>query len=194
MVGHPVLRKVVGADLLAAVARADLPRPELAALFGKPLLFGGVETAAKQAHRKGAVFELATFRLARDDGIGGNMRDADGGFHFIDVLAARAAAAVGIDAQIRRIDDDINLLGLGKDGHGRSGGMDAPLRFGRGDALHPVHARFVLELPVDAGAIYFERGFLDAARVGVGFVEHLGLPPLLLGVPQVHAHEFRCEE
>ena len=52
--------------------------------------------------------------------------------------------------QVLGIDLDLDVLDLGHHRDGRRRGVDAPLRLGRGDALHAVHARLVLELRVGA--------------------------------------------
>ena len=54
----------------------------------------------------------------------------------VDVLAAGAAGAEGVDAQVGRVQrDGPGLVGLGHHGHGAGTGVDASLRFGGRHAL-----------------------------------------------------------
>ena len=69
---------------------------------------------------------------------------AHGRIRFVDVLAAGAAGAEGVDAQVGRVQRDSGgRVGLGHHGHGAGAGVDAPLGFGGiRHALHAVAARF----------------------------------------------------
>src|SRR5207253_6723267 len=66
VVGHPGLRIVVRADLLAAVAAAHHGAPGLLELRLSLRLFLVVEAGAQHAHRLGAVLDLRLLVLARD--------------------------------------------------------------------------------------------------------------------------------
>ena len=94
VVGHAVLRRVVGADLLGTVARADLCQTLGALgslLLGEHLL---VEASAKDGHRRDLVLQLGLLILRLHDQAGRQVRDAHGGVGRVDALAARAAGAV----------------------------------------------------------------------------------------------------
>ena len=57
---------------------------------------------------------LRALVLAAGDEAGGNVRDADGGVSGVDVLAALAAGAVGVDAEVVWLDvDDNGVVDLG---------------------------------------------------------------------------------
>ena len=73
------------------------------------------------------------------------MGDADGGVGGVDALAARAAGAEDVDAQVVRVDLDLDVLGLGQHEDAGGGGVDAALRLGDGHALHAVDAALVLQ-------------------------------------------------
>src|SRR5664280_282858 len=93
---------------------------------------------------------LRAIVLALGDDAGRQMRDADRAVGFVDVLAAGAAGAKGVDAQLARIERQLlGLVWLGEGGDGASAGVDAPLRLGGGDPLHAVAARLELELGID---------------------------------------------
>ena len=55
---------------------------------------------------------------------------------------------VDVDAQVPRVDLDLDVLGLGQHGDGRRRRVDAALGLGCGHALHAVHARLELHLRV----------------------------------------------
>src|SRR5690348_13894770 len=90
MVGDPALGKIVGADALGAVARADqrLARGGFLRLLLAQLLV----LDARQQHREGLflVLVLRARVLAFHDDAGGQVRDAHRGVGLVDMLAAEA--------------------------------------------------------------------------------------------------------
>ena len=98
MVGDPTLGKIVGADALVAHTGADL-----AAALGRDgrldaLLLELVELRGEHHHAALAVLELAALRLAEHHDARGQVGQADGGGGLVDVLAAGAAGAAGLQA------------------------------------------------------------------------------------------------
>ena len=71
------------------------------------------------------------------------MEDLDGGIGGIDVLAACAACAADLDAEVCHFHVHIDLFRLWEDGNGDRGGVDAPLCLGGRDTLHAVDTGFV---------------------------------------------------
>src|SRR4051794_39438008 len=67
MIGHTILRKVIGADLFLTAARADLAATLRAVLFRFFALFSFEQTRAQNAHRLLLVLELAASVLAAHD-------------------------------------------------------------------------------------------------------------------------------
>ena len=122
------------------------------------------------------------------------MGDADGGVGRVDALPAGAGRAVDVDLQLVRVDLDLDLLGLGHDGHGRGGRVDAPLRLGLGDALHPMRPALPLEDRVRAVALDGEGDLLEAAAFALADRKHLGLEAAPLCVPGQHAVEVAGPE
>jgi hypothetical protein len=59
---------------------------------------------------RGAVLVLRALVLALDDDAGGNVGDAHGRIGRIDVLAAGTGCAVGINAKVLVLDNDLNLI------------------------------------------------------------------------------------
>src|SRR5205807_7976293 len=122
---------VAGADLLAAIRRAR--RLDALAL-------GVVDARAQDVHGRRPILVLRPAVLHADHDTGRDVGDADRRFGLVDMLAAGALRAHGLDPQIVALDIDIDILDLGQHRHGGGGSVDAPLRLGVGHALHPVHA------------------------------------------------------
>ena len=120
------------------------------------------------------------------------MRTAE--FGLVDVLAAGAAGAQRVDAQIGVVDGDVDVLRLGQHGDGRGRGVDAAGRFGVGHALHAVHAGFEFELGEGAAAADFGDDFLVAAHRAFARGHDLDLPALLGGIALVHAEQIAGEQ
>src|ERR1700730_14535384 len=110
MVGHAVLREVVSANLLAAVAAADLGL----AFFGQRLLlpvhFLLIETGTQHAHTFFAVLDLRFFVLAAYDSICWQMCDANSRISRVYRLTAGTRRAKRIDAQVFGFNLDVNVF------------------------------------------------------------------------------------
>ena len=115
-------------------------------------LLGVVDARAQDVHRGSAVLVLRAAVLHHHHDAGRNVGDADRRFGLVDVLAAGAAGAHGLDAQIVVLDLDVDLLDLGQHRNRRRRGVDAALRFGIGHALHPMHAGFEFQFGERAAA------------------------------------------
>ena len=114
---HPVGMQHVRADLAAPLDRLLLADALL--LLGAPLVQRLlIEPRAQDPHRHVAVAPLAALVLARHDDAGRQVRDAHGRVGHVDVLAAGAARAVRVDAQVLVGDVDLDVLvDLGRDVH-----------------------------------------------------------------------------
>src|SRR5579883_346157 len=146
VIGNAVLRVVVGTDFLGAVAGLNLAAP-LGGDGGLLLFeFQFVESRTQNAHGFGAVLDLRFFVLLRDDEAGGQVRNADGGVSCVDRLAAGTRGAERVDAEVLGLDFDVDFVGFRQNGDSGSGGVDAPLGFRGGDALHPMNSAFIFEL------------------------------------------------
>src|SRR6266403_5131550 len=132
VIGYAILRIVVGANFLGAVAGFDLS----AALGGQGGLlffhFLFVEAGAENAHGFGAIFDLRFFVLLRDDEAAGNVRDAHGGVRGVHGLAAGTGRAEGVDAQVLGFDFDVDVVGFREYGYGGGRGVNAALLLGSG--------------------------------------------------------------
>src|SRR5690606_13105692 len=184
--GDPALREVVGADALAAVAAADLQLAAGRGGGGAPLGLGLGQRGAQALHGLVAVGVLAAFGLGLDHDAGGQVGDADGRVGLVDVLAAGARGAEGVDAQVGRVHLDRLAVLLDRDDRHRCRrGVDAPLGLGLGHALHAMGAGLELQAGVDAGAVDPRDHLAEAAVfAGTGRFD-LHPPALALGVARV---------
>src|SRR5215831_19108066 len=189
-----VLREVVGADLLAAVAGLY----HRASLFGERFLLllhlDLVQTGPEHAHAFFAVLDLGFFVLATDHGVGRNVRDADGGVRRIHRLTARARGAKRVDAQIFRFDFDIDIFGFRQHCDSDGGSVNPSLLLGGGDPLYTVNSAFIFQLRVHAVAFDDRNDFFQTADRGFRRREYLDLPALSLGIARVHSEDFGGEK
>src|SRR5208282_1511954 len=178
--------------------RADLAAEADAALFVVQL--GGlglalfdlelVELGAQELHGDFAVLELAALVLALHDDAGGDVGEADGGLDFVDVLAAVAAGAEGVDANVVGFEVNFNLVvDFRGDEDGGERGVAAGLLVEGRDAHQAVHAALGGQQAVGVFALDQERGVLDARFLGGGRVQHGGAETAALRPAQIHAHE-----
>ena len=165
VVGDAVLREVVRADLLGALAGADLRAARRGLLGRLALALGLVDPRAQHAHRLLAVLELRALVLHRDDDARRQVRDAHRRVGRVDRLAARAGRAVDVDLQVALVDLDVDVLGLRHHRDGRGRRVDPALRLRLGHALHAVRPALVLEDRVRAVALDRERRLLEAAAL-----------------------------
>ena len=139
-----VLGEIVSANFLRAVARLDLP----AALGGHCLmlllLLHFIESRAQHAHGLGAIFDLRFLVLLRNHQPAGNVCDAHRRIRGVHRLPARSGRTERVDAQVFRLDLDVDVVRLRKHRHRRGGGVNAALLLGGGHPLHAMHAALVL--------------------------------------------------
>ena len=159
-----------------------------------PPALGVVEAGAQHGESLGAVLVLRALLLHDDRDAARDMGEAHGGFGLVDVLPAGAARAHGVDAQIRLVDLDVDLLGLGQHGDGCGGGVDAPRGLGVGHPLDPVHAALEFQPREDAAALDLGHDLLEAAGRALALRDDLDLPALELGIAGVHAQQVAGEE
>src|SRR5438874_6952632 len=140
VIGDAILWEVVGPDLGRAITGAHL-RPSLASTGG--LLLGDhlVEQArAQHFERLDLVLQLALLVLALHHEIRGQVGDADGAVGRVDALTARSLGAEHVDPEVLVVDLDVDLLRLGKHGHGGGRRVNPALPFGHRYALQAVRS------------------------------------------------------
>ena len=194
MIGHASLRIVVGADAFAAVAGADLAFACVGNGVALLLLFELQNLAAQHAQGFIFVFVLAALVLTFHHNAGGQVGDADGGFGFVDMLAAGAAGTEGVDLQIGGIELHIYVLGFGQHSHRCGGRMDPALRFRFGHALHAVDAAFKFKARPCAVADHKKADLLEAAELRGVFAEHFDFEALAFGIHCIHAEQHRRKQ
>ena len=180
------VRKILHARLIEHV-RADLAAPAdvgLAVLddlrlLAPLLLLELVELRAHLVHGRRAVLVLRALVLALHDDAGRNVRDADRGLRLVDVLAAGAARAEHVDAQIRGIQLDLDVvLDLGRHEHRGERRMPALTRIERRLAHEAMHAGLRAQPAVRILAANVNRRALDARDVAGRLFEHVdGITP-----------------
>jgi len=194
MIRNAVLRPVIRADLLAAVARAH---HALARSGNGCLLLGKfclVQARSQDLHGLLFVLQLRAFVLALHNNARRNMDKADSGFNLIDVLSALAARPENIDTQVGIVDLDINILGFGQYGYGSRRRVDATTGLGLGHALHTVHTTFVLQHAVGLVAFDAEGDLLVPAALALGEIDHIDAPALGFAEPLIHTEQIACEQ
>ena len=88
------------------------------------------------------------------------MRDANRRVSRVHRLSTRPRRAECIDAQILRLNLDVNVLGLRQHRNSDRRRMHAPLRLRRRNALHAMHAALIFQLGVDLVAFDDRDDFL----------------------------------
>ncbi len=195
MIGHAVLRVVVGADLLAASAAAHLGTARRVDGILLLLALDLIEAGTEYGHRAQLVLRQGALALAGHHHIGGRIHNPHRRVVLLHMLAARPGCAVGGDLQILMIDVDLHVIDLRQHRHGDRRGVDAPAGFGDGDTLHTMDAALVLEVRIGALALHHEGHLFVAADPGAILADHLDLPAALaFGVARVEAEKLRREE
>ena len=104
------------------------------------------------------------------------MGNTNGALRLVNVLSARAAAAVGVYLQVLVRYFDINVGRFGKNRNRNGACVDTPLAFGIGNALNAVNAAFKLKLAVRAVANHRKRAFLQSAELVFFHVDFFYFP------------------
>src|SRR3989344_1934407 len=144
MVGHPILREIVGADLLGAVARAYLCLPLCRPRASFALILLLLDAACEQLHRLFFVLRLRALRRAFHVDARRFVDDADGRLDLVDVLPASTSRARGLDLEIGGVYLHLRALVDREDGDRGGRGVNAPGFLRRWHTLDTVYARLVL--------------------------------------------------
>src|SRR5256714_2837271 len=193
-IGEAVLREVVRAHLLGALAAADLrvARKRFARL---PLLRGACEEArANHSRPLRLVLRLAALARAVHALAGRRVRDPHGGVGRVHARPAFPAGAIDVDLEVVFVDHEVCLFGLRQHRHRRGRRVDAPLCLGRRHALDPMDAGLKLQLRVRTSANDLEDDLFEAALIRPTGGQLLGLPTMTLRVTEVHLVEIASEE
>ena len=159
---HRVRVQHVGADLRAEVdvLRLALLARDLLLAFA---LLALEQLGAQHRHRRRAVGRLRALVLALHDDPARAVRDAHRRVGLVDVLAARAGRAIGVDLQVVLVDLDLaRVLDDRRDLDAGEGRLAAVGGVERRQPHEPVHAALGAEQAVGVLARGAERRRLDA--------------------------------
>ena len=160
-----------------------------------PLLLGELgQPGLEDPHRGLLVRRLGALVLALDDDAGRQVRDPDGGVGLVDVLAAGALRAIGVDSQVALVDLDVAVLREQRRGNHLRERRVAPVRLVEGaQADEPVLAALRPEDPVGVLALDGEGCGLEAGFFAGARLDDLGLEAAVVGPALVHAQEHLGE-
>ena len=163
---------------------------QLVCFFLAFLDFQIVELGAQHFHRHFAVFALAALRLARNDHARRKMGDANGSFHFIDILAALTACAISINFQFVWLDVDLDaVIHFWNHKHGRKRSVPpCGLIKGR-DANQTMNTSFSRKHAVSVLAGKLNGGIFDSGFFAFGFVQYHRFQAFALRPAQIHAEQ-----
>ena len=176
----------IGADLAAPADFLDLAA-DVGELFGILLLLQKVQLGLQHLHGLVFVLELGALVLALHHDACRKVRDTDSRGSLVDMLAARAAGAVGVDAQILIPDLDVDIVvDLRHHVQRHEGGLPLALGVERGDADQTVHALLRFQIAVGVLSVHLEGHGFDACLVAVQIIQDLHGKALVLGPAGVH--------
>src|SRR2546429_478765 len=122
------------------------------------------------------------------------MCDTHGGIGGVHRLAAGAGGAESVDAQIFRLDLDVDFVGFGQHGDRCRRSVDAPLLLGRGNALYAMHAAFVFQPGINLVPLNRGNHFFHSPKRRRRTFEDLHFPALRFGVARIHAEKLSGEK
>ena len=149
-----------------------------------------VEPRLQDLHRPRLVLVLRALVLARDDVPVGRCVETHRRVGLVDVLAARPARAIGVDAQVLVPDRDLYVL-LDVRQHQHRGERRLPPRVGieRRDAHQTVNARLRLRVAVRVRTFQADGGALQPRTLTRLQLQQLRLEAASLRPAQVHAEQ-----
>src|SRR5712671_4356607 len=118
------------------------------------------------------------------------MRNADGRFHSVDVLATLATRAEGVDAQIFGANSDFDFVVHFRNDEDRSERSVAARGLVKGrNANEAVHARFADQHAIGVFTGELDGGVLDAGFFAWSLVEHDRAHTFALRPAEIHAQQ-----
>ena len=133
---------------------------------------------------------LAPLLLAGDDDPRRDVGDPYGRVRLVHMLPPGSRRTIRIDAQIRLIDLDLDVVVNDRiDEHGRERGMTPALGIKRRDPNEPMNPVLGAEVAVCILTAYLEAGRLQPSLISRLRLQDFHLPASTLGVPRIHANE-----
>ena len=143
-------------------------------------------------HRRVFILMLRALVLAGYDDAGGRVGDADGGVGGVDVLAASARGAEGVDAQVGGVDLNLDVVvDFGRDEDCGEGGVPAVARIEGRFAHQAVDAGLGAEPTISVGAADLDGGAFDAGDFAVVLIDQFEFKAAVFAPFQVHPQEHR---
>ena len=154
------------------------------------LHFQLVQLGPQHLHGGVAVGVLGALVLAADHGVGGDVGDPHRRVGGVHVLATGTGGAVGVGAQIGRIDVDLDVVVDFRRGeHRGERGVATVAGVERTLAHQTVHADFGAQPAEGVLALDMHGGALDAGDFASGQFHDGGFETVLVGPAQVHAQQ-----
>ncbi len=136
------------------------------------------------------VLVLGASALALDDDAGRLVGDAHGRVGPVDVLSASATGTIGINAQIGRVDVDLDrVIHFRINKYRGKRGVATIARVERRFAYQAVHAGFGAQPAVGVFAAELDRGAFDAGHLAFGDFDQFGGKAGVLTPAQIHAQQ-----
>jgi len=133
---------------------------------------------------------LRAVTLALHHDVGREVGDTHRRVGLVDVLSARAAGAVSVDAQVGRIDLDFDgFVHFGIDEHAGERSMAAVAGIERGFSHQSMHTGFGAQMTVGIVADHFDSRAFYAGDLTIGLFQHFDLEAFALAVAQIHAQQ-----
>ena len=160
--------------------------------------FALVELGAEQTHGVLFVFGLVAglgvfdedFFFLAGVGVFVLVAEADAALNLVDVLTTGTAAAEGVPAEARHVDDDFDgIVDEGSDADGGEGGHAFALCVEWADADETVDSGLAFEVTEGVVALDLEGGAFDAGPFAVEDVGDGHAVVVGFGIADVHAHE-----
>ena len=194
VIGDPPLRKIVGANPLAAISRSDQTASGGGLTRFAFAPFAVTQTGCQDLHRAVFVAMLRAIVLTFNDKPGGQVGDAHRAIGLVNVLTAGAGGPKRIDPQIFGVDFELfACVGFGQHRNRARRGVNATLRFGFRDPLHTVPATLELQAAIDVVALDPHDHFAPTTQVGRIAGNDFAAPAALFGKAQVHAQQVTRE-
>lgn len=175
VIGDPVLRKIVGADLFASVACSHLCEASRSELFVALRFFKSIDTGPEDSERFFPVLKLGSLILALDHDTGRDVYHPYRGFRFVDVLASGTTSSAHGYVEVLIADLHVELIDFRQDGDRHRAGVDTAFVFRCRDPLDTMDASLEFEFGVGAMTGYLHNHFLYPAFVIAGFRHNLHL-------------------
>ena len=156
------------------------------ALFAIPFM----EPRTQQLHRNLAVFVLRTFILALHDNPGRFVRNPHGRIGDVDVLSARAARPVAIDAKLFGLDVHFHrVINFRRNVNRGERSMPTVVKIKRRQPHEPVDSRLCLQVAVGGRAFNENSCAFNTRLIVRRYIHNFGLVAASVAPSEIHPHQ-----